>query len=132
MQIGVESARAVENRRIFVVDSDEIIRAALQFMLHDENEAHELDSVDAAIQKAADWPPDLILVGQELLKSAGSSTVLERLKTTLGSVPVVLVGDATDAVVGQALESNAQAVIPLPLKLESVRATVDQALGRSA
>ena len=132
MQIGVESARAVENRRIFVVDSDEIIRAALQFMLHDENEAHELDSVDAAIQKAADWPPDLILVGQELLKSAGSSTVLERLKTTLGSVPVVLVGDATDAVVGQALESGAQAVIPLPLKLESVRATVDQALGRSA
>ena len=132
MQIGVESARAVENRRVFVVDSDEIIRAALQVMLHDENEAHEIDSVDATIQKAADWPPDLILVGQELLRSAGSSAVLERLKATLGPVPVVLVGDTADAAVCQALDGGAQAVIPLPLKLESVRAAVDQALGRRA
>jgi len=36
MQIGVEVSRAVENKRIFVVEDDEIIRSALQFMLHDE------------------------------------------------------------------------------------------------
>ena len=42
MQIGVETSRAVENKRIFVVDDDEIIRAALQFMLHDEYETHEV------------------------------------------------------------------------------------------
>ena len=71
-------------------------------------------------------------MGQELLRSAGSSAVLERLKATLGPVPVVLVGDTADAAVCQALDGGAQAVIPLPLKLESVRAAVDQALGRPA
>ena len=42
MQIGVETSRAVENKRIFIVSDDEIARAALQFMLHDEYEAHDL------------------------------------------------------------------------------------------
>jgi hypothetical protein len=41
MQIGVESSRAVENQRVFVVSGDEITRAVLQFMLHDEYETHE-------------------------------------------------------------------------------------------
>jgi KaiC/GvpD/RAD55 family RecA-like ATPase len=51
MQIGVEISRAIENKRIFVIDSDEITRAVLQFMLHDENETHELASVEDAIAK---------------------------------------------------------------------------------
>ncbi len=42
MQIGVETSRAVENKRVFLVSDDEITRAALQFMLHDEFEAHDL------------------------------------------------------------------------------------------
>ena len=52
MQIGVETSKAVDQRRIFVVDEDEITRAALQFMLHDEIETHELASLDAAIAAA--------------------------------------------------------------------------------
>ena len=42
MQIGVETSKAVDQRRVFVIDEDEITRAALQFMLHDEIETHEL------------------------------------------------------------------------------------------
>ena len=44
MQIGVETSKAVDQRRVFVIDDDEITRAALQFMLHDEIETHELAS----------------------------------------------------------------------------------------
>ena len=51
MQIGVETSRAVENKRIFVVDDDEIIRAALQFMLHDEYETHEVASLAEAFDE---------------------------------------------------------------------------------
>src|SRR6516225_3721831 len=51
MQIGVETAKAVDQRRVFVVDDDEITRAALQFMLHDEIETHELASPEAAYDK---------------------------------------------------------------------------------
>jgi len=129
MQIGVESARAVENRRIFVVDTDEIIRAALQFMLHDENEAHELESVEAALVKATDWPPDLILLGQSLLQSEGLAA-LTRLTTALPGAQVLLVGSASDPILSEALAGGAHVLIPVPLKLEAVRKVVDQALGR--
>lgn len=129
MQIGVESARAVENRRIFVVDTDEIIRAALQFMLHDENEAHELESVEVALVKATDWPPDLILLGQGLLQSEGLAA-LTRLTTALPGAQVLLVGSAADPILGEALAGGAHVLIPVPLRLEAVRKAVDQALGR--
>ena len=75
MQIGVETSRAVENKRIFVVDDDEIIRAALQFMLHDENETHEIASLDLAFAKAAEWKPDLILLAGSIVRGAGVSVL---------------------------------------------------------
>ena len=71
MQIGVETSRAVENKRVFVIDSDEIDRAVLQFMLHDENETHELASLVAAFAKARDWKPDLVLVGLGIVRESG-------------------------------------------------------------
>ncbi|MBM4201619.1 MAG: response regulator, partial [Gammaproteobacteria bacterium] len=63
MQIGVDTERALDDRRVFVVDNDEIISAALQFMLHDEIETHELPSLDAAYAKAAEWKPSVLLLG---------------------------------------------------------------------
>jgi hypothetical protein len=42
---------AVETKRVFVVDGDEIRRAVLQFMLHDENETHEFPDVGRAYDK---------------------------------------------------------------------------------
>ncbi len=67
MQIGVESSRAVENKRVFVVNGDEITRAALQFMLHDEYETHEFADLAQAYDKSVQWKPDAIL-----LRSASS------------------------------------------------------------
>ena len=52
MQIGVETSKAVDQRRVFVVDEDEITRSVLQFMLHDEIETHELASPEEALRKA--------------------------------------------------------------------------------
>ena len=65
MQIGVETAKAVDQRRVFVVDDDEITRAALQFMLHDEIETHELATPEEAYDKGTDWlkPHVVLLVG---------------------------------------------------------------------
>ena len=36
MQIGVDTQRAVETKRAFIIDSDDISAMALQFMLADE------------------------------------------------------------------------------------------------
>ncbi len=55
MQIGVETSKAVDQRRVFVVDHDEITRAALQFMLHDEIETHELATPKRRMRRGAGW-----------------------------------------------------------------------------
>ncbi len=72
MQIGVETSKAVDQRRVFVIDDDEIIRAALQFMLHDEIETHELASPEEAYEKGIDWlKPHVVLLGVSFLKQKG-------------------------------------------------------------
>ena len=72
MQIGVETSKAVDQRRVFVIDDDEIIRAALQFMLHDEIETHELASPEEAYEKGTGWlKPHVVLLGVSLVQLAG-------------------------------------------------------------
>ena len=71
MQIGVEMSKALENKRVFIVDDDEITRAALQFMLHDEFEAHEVPDIGRAFEKAKSQPPDLILLSEGVVKADG-------------------------------------------------------------
>ncbi len=130
MQIGVESSRAVENKRIFIVDEDEIFRAALQFMLHDENEAHEVPSLSDAMTKAETAKPDLILLSRAIVESKG----LPILKDITGKIPgvkiIVVADSAQDDLARSTLREGAHALISKPLKIESVRDKVDQMLGR--
>ena len=130
MQIGVDSSTAVENKRLFVVDTDEITRMALQFMLHDENETHDLPSLDAAFSKSVDWKPDLLLLGVGVIKEKGVE-ILETIKSRIPGITVVLVTDSTDAPLNETcLQSGADALIVKPLTIETVRKKVDIALGR--
>ncbi len=132
MQIGVESSRAVDNKRIFVIDDDEITRAILQFMLHDENETHELASIDAALQKAEQQgTPDLILLGEGIVKNA-SLTMLSTLKSRFNRVKLIVVlTDKTDPLAAQARQQGADDVLFKPLTVETTRKQVDRLLGRN-
>jgi CheY-like chemotaxis protein len=130
MQIGVESTRAVENKRVFVVDSDEINRAVLQFMLHDENETHELASLDQAYAKAAQWKPDLILLGMDLVRSHGEE-VISALRARIPGIKLIMVAEsAGDPLAVNCLKMGAQSVLAKPFLIEGVRRKVDIALGR--
>lgn len=130
MQIGVESSRAVENKRVFVVDSDELNRAVLQFMLHDENETHELASLDAAYVKARDWKPDLVLLGLAIVQERGPAVLGEIAAHTPGVKIVVVTDTASDPLAQTCLNSGAHALLAKPFTVESVRAKVDLMLGR--
>lgn len=130
MQIGVDSQRAVENRRIFIVVADEIIRAAVQFMLHDEYEAHEFGSFEDALRKAAEAPPDVLILDAQLL-AAGGSAVVEHARLAVPGAALLVVGDP------QTVQAHGGAapdigVIPLPLRVEGVRGAVTTALGSAA
>jgi len=130
MQIGVDSQRAVENKRIFVIDDDEISGTALQFMLADDNETHVFAELAAALAKAVAWPPQLILLGSGLC-AGQEAAVIARIKAQLPGVKILLVCDAATAPDVPAVRAlGADGLLTRPLELATVRRKVDGQLGR--
>ncbi len=131
MQIGVETAKAVDQRRVFVVDEDDITRAALQFMLHDEIETHELATPEDAYAKGIDWlQPHVVLLGVSFLKQRGPALVGE-LAARFPGVRVLLVCDKSEETTAiEGIKAGAHGVLVKPFTLESVRKKVDTVLGR--
>lgn len=131
MQIGVESAKAVDQRRVFVIDEDEVTRIALQFMLHDEIETHELPTLEDAYAKGVDWlKPDIVMLGVSFVKQFGPGLIGE-IKSKFGPVSIIIVCDKADeSVAVEALKAGAHAALVKPLILDAVRKRVDTILGR--
>lgn len=132
MQIGVATAKAVDQRRVFVVDEDEITRAALQFMLHDEIETHELATPEEAYAKGVDWlRPDVVLLGVSFLKARGPELIGE-LGAKFPGVRILIVTDKSDETIAvEGMKAGAHGAVVKPLTLEAVRKKVDTILGRS-
>jgi DNA-binding response OmpR family regulator len=130
MQIGVETSKAVDNKRIFVIDEDEIIRAALQFMLHDENETHEAPSLEWAYEKAVDWPPDLVIVSEALMRHHGASLYGEIRERLRGPKILVVLEPGGVDLAKRCMAEGADSVAIKPLRVELVRRKADLLLGR--
>ena len=131
MQIGVETLKAVDQRRVFVVDEDEVTRAALQFMLHDEIETHEIATPEEAFEKGVDWlKPDVVLLGVGFLKSRGAALVTDINGRFPGVRILVVCGKEDEAVAVEGLKAGAHGALVKPLTIESVRKKVDTILGR--
>ncbi|MEJ2408266.1 MAG: response regulator [Novosphingobium sp.] len=132
MQIGVETSKAVDQRRIFVVDEDEITRAALQFMLHDEIETHELSTLAQAFEKGQDWLlPDVLILGMSVLKAEGIEA-LAKIAERYPTARVLIVAGPEDEELGlAALKAGAAGALLKPLRIEAVRQKVDTVLGRA-
>lgn len=132
MQIGVDSTMAVENKRIFVVDSDEITRAALQFMLHDENETHDIPTLEAALAKSVDWKPDLLILGAGIVAERGKD-LLYSLKAKIPGLSILLVAEPADLSLAlSCLKAGADDLVAKPLTIEIVRGKVDALLRKAA
>ncbi len=131
MQIGVETSKAVDQRRVFVIDDDEVTRAALQFMLHDEIETHELETPEEAYAKGADWlKPHVVLLGISFLKQRGNALIGE-LTSKFPGVRILIVCEKSDETIAvDGLKAGAHGAMVKPLTLESVRKKVDTILGR--
>lgn len=131
MQIGVETSKAVDQRRVFVVDEDEVTRAALQFMLHDEIETHELATLEEAYDKGGGWlKPDVVLLGASILTERGTG-LLGDVTAKFPGVRVLIVCDRSqEAVAVEGMKAGAHGTLVKPLTLEAVRKKVDTVLGR--
>lgn len=131
MQIGVEMSKALENKRVFIVDDNEIIRAALQFMLHDEFEAHEVASTASAVEKSKTQPPDLVVIAESLPRAEGFE-VFAKLKEAAPKTKILVVVEPANTSYGkECVVAGANGFLAKPLKIEFVRQKVDAMLGRS-
>ncbi len=131
MQIGVETSKAVDQRRVFVIDEDEITRAALQFMLHDEIETHELATPEEAYEKGTDWlKPHVVLLGVSFLKQRGSALIGELVGQFSGVRILIVTDKSGEATALEGLQAGAHGALVKPLTLEAVRKKVDTILGR--
>lgn len=130
MQIGVDAARAVDNKRVFVIDTDEITRAALTFMLQDENETHELASVEQAFARCTERRPDLLLLGLGAVHETAPEIIADFLQTFPG-IKILLVDSGTPAGATTATPlAGTLGVLSKPFTIESVRRKVNRLLGR--
>jgi DNA-binding NtrC family response regulator len=130
MQIGVETSRLVENKRVFVVDDDEISRTVLQFMLQDDNETHEFATLAAAYSKGADSRPDVVLLGVTVVEAADPG-LCHALKAKWPNVRILLITPPGQEAVAQSyVKDGAHGVLSAPFTVETVRRKVDIQLGR--
>ena len=132
MQIGVETSKAVDQRRVFVVDDDEITRAALQFMLHDEIETHELSTLAEAFEKGQDWlQPDVFILGMSVLKQQGIEAIAQIAERYPAARVLIVAGKEDEELGLAALKAGAAGALLKPLTIEAVRQKVDTVLGRA-
>lgn len=130
MQIGVETAKALDNKRLFVVANDDITRMALQFMLHDENETHDLPTLEAAFDKGVEWKPDLLLLGIDVVAERGVE-VLALVRSRLPGTKILLVADSRDdPLVAACQGAGIDGLLVKPLRVEDARRRVDGLVGR--
>lgn len=132
MQIGVDTARAVETKRAFILDQDDVGATALQFMLADELEVHVFTSSADALRHPAADRIDIVLLGAGLLIEGETADVVDRLLQAWPGVPLLAYGMADDAGVQAALARGARSSIERPFKLETVRRKVNAQIGRRA
>jgi DNA-binding NarL/FixJ family response regulator len=130
MQIGVETAKALDNKRLFVVANDDITRMALQFMLHDENETHDLPTLEAAFDKGVEWKPDLLLLGIDVVAERGVE-VLALVRSRLTGAKILLVAETRDdPLVAACQGAGIDGLLVKPLRVEDARRKVDGLVGR--
>lgn len=140
MQIGVDNERRVENKRVFIIDNDGITGSILQFMLEDDNEAHEFASIEEAYEasekvvygKSEKSIPHLLLVGVNILEAKGLD-ILKAIGEKFPAAKIVVVAENAEVPLAKqalAKDGGAHGILTKPLTVEVVRRKVDMLLGR--
>lgn len=114
-----------EDDIIFVVESDEVIRSALHFILDDRNETHSFASLDLAYARAGDVTPDLVLLGIDFLKDDGEGAVTGIARRLPGAKILIVANSVNDPLALKALRWGVLDVLGKPISFDSVHRRVD-------
>ena len=125
-----DASRAMNNKRIFVVESDEVIRHALEFILESGNETHVLAGLEQAYTAGQRWKPDLVLLGLSAVRDRGI-LVLDEIAVRLPDAKILLVAESrNDPLALLCLAIGADGVLGQPITYDSVCDKVDLLLER--
>ncbi len=116
--------------RVFVVESDEVIRSALQFILDNHSETLGFTSLSQAFAEAAELPPDLVLLGIGLVENDGERVLSEIEKRLPGAKILIVANSVKDPLALLSLKWGAHDVLGKPISFNSVHGKVDALLGR--
>ena len=130
MRISFEPSHPIDTDRIFVVERDEVIRSALQFILDDQGETHGFTDLDQAFAKAEELPPDIVLLGIGLVQDNGERAVTEITRRLPGAKILIVANSANDPLAILSLKWGAHDVLGKPIGFDSVHSKVDTLLGR--
>ena len=125
MPIDLAPFPSAEDDIIFVVESDEVVRSALHFILDDQNETYSFATLDHAYAAAGDVTPDLVLLGIDLLKDDGESVVTGIARRLPGAKILIVANSVDDPLALKALRWGALDVLGKPISFDSVHRRVD-------
>jgi FixJ family two-component response regulator len=113
---------------IFLIEADQVVRSALNFILDHDNEIHAFPSLEEAITRVDEVNPGIVVLGIGIVQSHGER-VLADLSEKLGSCKILLVADSTADPLAQAsLRQGAHDIITKPITFDGVRGKLDAAL----
>jgi DNA-binding NtrC family response regulator len=128
MKIDVERAKVIKSWRVFVVDDNEILRGAVQFMLRDGYETHEMVSATGALTKAKQMKPDLLVLAEGVIRVNGPDLIQEFL-ARIPEAKILVVVDQVSSGFGQiCIAAGAHDFLAKPLRAELVREKIDALL----
>ncbi len=113
--------------RIFLIEADQVVRSALNFIL-DDNEIHAFPSFEEALSRADAVSPCIVVLGIGIVESHGER-VFADLSERIGGCRILLVADSTADPLAQAsLRNGAHDIISKPITFDGVRGKFDAAL----
>jgi DNA-binding NarL/FixJ family response regulator len=131
MRTPLEPSRSTEARRIFVVESDEVVRSALQFILDDHDETNGFASLGQAVADPSRLPPDVVLLGVGFVQNNGERLLAEIAQHWPGVKIVIVADSVTDRGARARLRWGAHDVLGKPNTFDGVRRKVDALLADS-
>jgi DNA-binding NarL/FixJ family response regulator len=125
MRARFEPSHPAEASRIFVVESDEVVRSALQFILDDHDEVTAFASLEPALAGAESPAPNIVLLGIDLMRDEGERLLAGMARRWPGAKVLVVANSVNDRLARASLKWGAHEVIGKPITFDSVRGKVD-------
>ncbi|WP_213770966.1 response regulator [Bradyrhizobium sp. dw_78] len=123
-----EPTHSTDTSRIYVVEGDEVVRSALQFILDSHGETRGFASLDPAFADPADLAPDIVLLGIGLLENGGERILIEIARHWPGTKILIVANSVNDQLARSSLKWGAHDVLGRPITFDGVRGKVDALL----